>query len=144
MQADDHHDPQASVWAIVGNIIGEHATGVGGNELRAATRLFRPNAKVYLCGVHDYHGVLHPSKDARLIVLGQHRKSRQWIVSYVRSDYIDCWRIRVVHKPPVVSRLKQELRCAFECKFDWNEDRDTPRAIEALLAAWGLPKYSGA
>jgi hypothetical protein len=138
MHSDDRDYPQTSVWSIVGNIIGEHATGEGGNELRAGTRLFRPNAKVYLCGVHDYRGVLHPSKDARLIVLGQHRKSRQWIVSYVRSDYIDCWRIRVVHKPQVVARLKQELWCDFECDFDWKEERDTPRAVEALLAAWGL------
>jgi hypothetical protein len=141
VQDQGHNYPQSSVWAIVGNIVGERRCGVDGSEVRAGTRLFRPNAKVYLGGVQCYWAVLNPRKDERIIVLGQHRKSRAWIVSYVRSTYVHNWRIRVVHAPVVVSRLKQELWCAFESSFDWQGDRNSPEAVEALLAAWGLPKY---
>jgi hypothetical protein len=141
VQDEDHNYPQSSVWAVVGNIVGERRCGVAESEVRAGTHLFRPNAKVYLCGLQGYWAVLDPSKDESIIVLGQHRKSRAWIVSYVRSSYVHNWRVRVVYAPPVVSRLKQELWCAFENPFDWHGDRDTPEAIEAIFAAWGLPKY---
>jgi hypothetical protein len=124
----------------VGNVIGERACGVAGAEVRAGTRLFRPNTKVYLCGVQSYWTLLHPDKRESIIVLGQHRMSRDWIVSYVRSTYVHRWRIRVAYDPVVVSRMKQELRCAFDCNFDWKGDRNTPNALEALFAAWGLPK----
>lgn len=144
MQEETRNYPQSSVWSVVGSIIGERECGVDGSEVRAGTRLFRPNAKVYLCGVQSYWAVLHPDKHERIIVLGQHRKSRDWIVSYVRSTYVHRWRIRVAYDPAVVSRMKQELWCAFECSFDWKEDRNTLQAIEALFAAWGLPKYPNA
>jgi hypothetical protein len=141
MPDEPRNYPQTSVWSVVGNIIGERACGVDRAEVRAGTRLFRPNAKVYLCGVQSYWAVLQPDRRESIIVLGQHRKSRDWIVSYVRSTYVQRWRIRVAYDPAVVSRMKQELWCAFECSFDWTGDRTTPEAVETLFAAWGLPKY---
>lgn len=141
MQEAERNYPQTSVWSIVGNIVGERACGVNGSEMRAGTHLFRPNAKVYLLDVHHYWAVLNPSNAESIVVLGQHRKSRAWLRCYVRSTYVHNWRIRVVYDPVVVSRLKKELWCAFENTFDWHEDRNTPQAIAALFAAWGLPKY---
>ena len=140
MEESTRNYPQTSVWSIVGNIVGEHACGIGAAETRSGTHLFRPNAKVYLFGVQCYWAVLTPAKEDRIIVLGQHRKSRDGIASYVRSTYVNKWRIRVAYNPTVITRMKEELFCAFENPFDWHEDRDTPRAVEALLTAWGLPR----
>ncbi len=36
------------VWCIVGNIVPSRPFGPGGEETRHGTRLFKPNAKVYL------------------------------------------------------------------------------------------------
>lgn len=141
MEEESRQQPPSSVWSVVGNIVGERACGVDGTEVRAGTRLFRPGAKVHLCGVQSYGAVLRPDEGESVIVLGRERKSQRWIVSYVRSTYVENWRIRVAYDPAVVQRLKQELWCAFECDFDWKDDRDAPQAVEALLRAWGLPKH---
>lgn len=141
MEEESRQQPPSSVWAVVGNIVGERACGVDGAEVRAGTRLFRPGAKVHLCGVQSHWAVLRPDEGESIIVLGRERKSQRWIVSYVRSTYVHNWRIRVAYDPAVVHRLKQELPCAFESNFDWKDDRDASQAVEALLRAWGLPKH---
>ncbi len=69
MEESTRNYPQKSVWSIVGNIVGEHACGIGAAETRSGTHLFRPNAKVYLFGVQCYWAVLTPAKEDRIIVL---------------------------------------------------------------------------
>lgn len=97
---------------------------------------------MYLASVRHWWAVLNPHRNESLRVLGQHRKSRDWIVSFVRSTYVEDWRVRVVYKPAVLSRLKEELPIAFNSNFDWEGDRDTREAVSALLKAWGLPTHA--
>src|SRR5690349_9475487 len=39
------------VWCVMGNIVAEHPSGPGGAEVRQGTRLFRPNARIYLAAM---------------------------------------------------------------------------------------------
>jgi len=129
-----------SVWSIVGNIRPEHPSGPGGEEVRRGTRLFRPNAKIYLLNAAQ-SWALDPERhpDERIVVLGQHRKSRQWIRCWLRSRYTTNWRIQLVYGPKVLERLREEFWAGFELQkgeFHWpEEERRSPAALQALCAA---------
>src|SRR5437899_1081940 len=49
------------VWCLVGNVIDEHASGPSGQETRRGTRLFRPNAKIYLANMRHSWGLTNPA-----------------------------------------------------------------------------------
>jgi uncharacterized protein (TIGR02996 family) len=126
------------VWCVVGNIVAEHGFGPGGEEVRRGTRLFRPNAKVYLAETHDTTSFL--SVDARsdvsIQVIGQHRKSRQWIQSWVRARYTGNWRVRLIHHPGAMIRLREAQWPGFLLRQDeWicSGDASSQATIQALL-----------
>lgn len=131
-----HLDPP--VWCLVGNIIGTRPAGEGGSELRSGTRLFRPNAKVYLAALDHSWALLDPPTHdyVSLKVLGQHRKSRRWIVSYVRASYTMSWRVRLVHHPGAMVRLRKYGWAGFLLEpdeFKLEEGRQTEAGVQILL-----------
>lgn len=136
----------ASVWCVVGNIIDDHAFGPGGEETRSGTRLFRPNAKVYLASQKDSYAIFN-ERDAKcwsVEVIGQHRKSRQWIKSWIRVSYLTNWRIQVVYKPGALQRLWEADWPGFnlaESEFVYASDRNTRAAVVALLGAIESKSY---
>ncbi|NQT40919.1 MAG: hypothetical protein HQ581_25730 [Planctomycetes bacterium] len=71
-------------------------------------------------------------------VVGQHRKSWQWIKTWVRLSHLTNWRIRAVYTPGAVQRLWQAEWPGFklsEGDFTYDGDRDSPDAVNSLLEA---------
>lgn len=95
------------VWCIVGNIVEERPAAQGG--IARGTRLLRPNAKVYLASLRNAWAFLDQDRGDResVEVLGQHRKSRQWLKSWVRVSYTTNWRVQLVSHPGVMVLLRE-------------------------------------
>jgi len=133
-----HLDPP--VWCVVGNIVGEHPAGPQQSETRHGTRLFRPNAKVYLASTRHIWAVFESSSERfeSLRVVGQQRKSREWLCCWVRSDRVSNWRIQLNHHPNAMLLLRTEGWMGFRLRpkeFVPSEDRGSPQAIQQLLDA---------
>jgi len=134
------------VWCLVGNIVSEHSSGPGGQDPRRGTRLFRPNTKIYLAETRHCWGLLNPAagRDTAMQVVGQHRKSRKWILSWVRASYTTNWRVRLVHHPGALIRLREAGWPGFLLtpgEFSCCEDRQSPELIRAFLeAVWAVQR----
>jgi hypothetical protein len=130
-----------SVLALVGNIVEDRPYGPGGEEVRHGTRLFRPNAKVYLSSLQSSLTINITAPRAKLdyiTVVGQHRKSRKWIESWIDSTLVINWRIQVVYKPGAVQRLREANWPGFQLEdseFELGEDRNSEQVLKAFLAA---------
>lgn len=130
----------SSVWGLVGNIVPERPYGPGACETRSGTRLFRANAKVYLCSLRHAFA-LEPDEDAfnlSVNVIGQHRKLRKWIRSWVRISHTHNWRIQRVYKPQLILRLWESDWAGFalaEEEFRYNQERGSANAVARFLHA---------
>ncbi|MBN9120135.1 MAG: TIGR02996 domain-containing protein [Planctomycetes bacterium] len=131
------------VWCFAGNVVEARPYGPGGAETRRGTRLFKPNAKVYLASLrHAYLLLAGPSTPAHryetVRVVGRHRKSVDWIASVVRANLVTGWRVELVYQPGALARLKREQWAGFRLPrgaFVCPEDTRSPEAIRGLLAA---------
>lgn len=127
-----------SVWGVAGNIIVERPYGVGGRNKKHGTRLFRAGAKVYLGDLQHAWVLFEPGLGhERLQVIGQHRASRDWILSWVRPEWVANWRVQLVYQPGALARLWRAnwpgfylAKGKFECP---KEERGSKTAIEALV-----------
>jgi uncharacterized protein (TIGR02996 family) len=130
------------VWCISGNIVQSRPFGPGGTETRLGTRLFKPNAKVYLAETGWAYTLFNePHGDWECIrVVGRHRKSLDWIGCIVRTEYTTNWRVELVYQPGILVRLKMERWPGFHLKrgeFKCPEDKASPEAIRSLLEVLG-------
>jgi uncharacterized protein (TIGR02996 family) len=131
------------VWCLAANVVGEHQSGPGGTETRRGTRLFRPNAKVYLAELWNEHSILGdataPGTDWwRVRVVGQHRKARQWVSCIVRTSYTTQWRAELVRQPGPLRVLRRHWWPGFDLRrgdFVCPADRRSPEAVRLLLDA---------
>lgn len=126
------------VWCLAGNIIAEHPFGPGGQVTRSGTRLFRPNTKVYLSDLWNSAYILQPEAlpFMRLRVIGQHRKSREWIESYVGVERTRNWRVQLLRQPGPMRRLKAAEWYGFNLPtgdFVCPGESTSPEAIRALI-----------
>ena len=120
-----------SFWVLKGNIV---PTRTKAGETLGGTRLFRPGAKVYLATLTHNWAILEPRKIESIQVLGQHRKSRKWIISYLCSTYVENWRITQEHNPLIVNRLLNEEWYGSELKFSCDENkRSSHESIKAFI-----------
>lgn len=131
------------VWCLAGNVVASRPFGHGGAETRHGTRLFKPNAKVYLAAISHAWLVLAPGGERweTIHVVGRHRKSVDWIHCIVRSDLVANWRVELVYQPGALARLKKERWAGFQLtrgEFMCPEDKSSPETIRGLLAALGV------
>jgi uncharacterized protein (TIGR02996 family) len=131
------------VWCIAGNVVESRPYGPGGAETRHGTRLFKPNAKVYLADLSHSYSVLTatPTHWQIVRVVGRHRKSVDWIGCVLRADLVTNWRVELVYQPGALVRLKKEEWAGFRLnrgEFVCSEDKSSPEAIRALLTALGV------
>jgi uncharacterized protein (TIGR02996 family) len=126
------------VWCIAGNIVHSRPFGPGGAETRHGTRLFKPNAKIYLASL-DWSDLLlfeRPHVYDRVRVVGRHRKSMEWIDCILRVAYTTNWRVELVYQPGALARLKAEGWPGFRVQkgeFKSPEEKKSPEAIRSLL-----------
>ncbi|MBY0456975.1 MAG: TIGR02996 domain-containing protein, partial [Gemmataceae bacterium] len=118
------------VWCLAGNVVPERAFGPGGAETRRGTRLFKPNAKVYLASTrHSYAILTPPAYPEAVRVVGRHRKSVDWIGCILRVDIVTNWRVELGYQPGALVRLKKEGWTGFELQrgaFVCPEDKASP------------------
>jgi uncharacterized protein (TIGR02996 family) len=129
----------APVWCVVGNIVSARPVAQG-EPPRQGTRLFRPNAKVFLATRSHWFALLEPERyrDEQIEVVGQHRKSRKWIGSWVRVAYTTNWRAQVVHHPGALVRLRKAGWLGFWLRpneFQCPAEGGSVAAIRALFEA---------
>ncbi|MGL6094324.1 MAG: TIGR02996 domain-containing protein [Fimbriiglobus sp.] len=127
------------VWCAVGNIVAERPR-FGEQPVVRGTRLFRPNAKLYLADVSRGCGITNPAAHASssMRVVGQHRQSRTWIESWIRVSLTTNWRVRLIHHPGAMVRLRASGWVGFALdpdEFDCPPDHASPEALRALLEA---------
>lgn len=87
------------VWCMVGNIVGQHPSGPGGQEQRSGTKHFRPGAKVYC------FPPLWGDGYKKVKVIGHHRKSNQLVTMVILSKWIENRRAELVYSPSIIRRF---------------------------------------
>lgn len=127
------------VWCAVGNIVGARPAAADETP-RHGTRLFRPNAKVFLATRSHWYALLDPDRHdfERIEVVGQHRKSREWIDSWVRVSLTTNWRVRLIHHPGVLVRLQEAGWPGFWLRpneFHCPPERGSVEPLRALFEA---------
>jgi hypothetical protein len=81
-------------------------------------------------------GCVQSEASSSVQVVGQHRKSRQWILSYVHARYTTNWRVRLLHQPGALLRLREASWPGFLLKtgeFNPDEDRQSEATVRAFL-----------
>src|SRR5207248_10529609 len=106
------------VWCVAGNIVHSRPFGPGGAETRHGTRLFKPNAKIYLANLDWSDRILFeaPTEFDVVRVVGRHRKSLDWIGCVLRVGHTRNWRVELVYQPALLVRLKKEGWPGFRLK----------------------------
>ena len=89
-----------SYWTAVANIVRERPYGPSGAETRYGTKHFAPGAKVYI--IDWYAGMCE-----RIIVVGQHRKSKRMIRLVINVKLVENLRVKVCYAPAVIAKIKE-------------------------------------
>src|SRR5690349_20283274 len=95
-------NPEESIWCVVGNIVNERASGIGGLEIRPGTKHFPPGAKVYCCPP------LWDDGYENILVIGRHRGSHRYATMVIKSDWVENWRIQLVYSPHIINELNKQ------------------------------------
>jgi hypothetical protein len=120
-----------SQWCLVGNIVDERPSGERGGEIMHGTKHFSPRTKVYAFPAQWGDGY------EKIIVVGRHRGSKDFVTMVIRSQWVTNWRAKVVYKPEVLRRL-QEGVCRFWEPQNWKDEAEVMRNLN------GLRKYENA
>lgn len=91
------------VWCLVGNVVDEHSHGEEG-AIKQGSKHFTAGTKVYCLAPQWGDGF------ERVVAVGLHRGSRQWVTVVMPSDQITNWRAKAVYKPAVLKRLREGFR----------------------------------
>ncbi len=123
------------VWCAVANIVDARPTPTDQPE-RRGTRLFRPNSKIFLSAQRHWYALLDRERNAdeRILVIGQHRKSREWIQSWVALSLTTNWRVQLIRHPGVKVRLREAGWLGFALRPDRFQCPTESGSIEALRA----------
>jgi hypothetical protein len=118
--ASAKRDSEKTQWCLVGNIVAERKSGVGGKEIHRGTKHFAAGAKVFCLPAQWGDGY------DQIIVIGRHRGSHRFVTMIISSDWVTNWRAKTVYDPAVLEILasleKEEGRSNWKSKEDV-EDR---------------------
>lgn len=84
----------SAIWAAVGNIKDPCLIGPEGGEPHRGTKHFRAGAKVYV--IDAYWGTV-----STVTVIGQHRKSRQFMCIALAAKHIENLRVKLVYRASI-------------------------------------------
>jgi len=114
-------------WCLVGNIVGERVPVVAGQETRRGTKHFSPGTKIYAFPAQWGDGY------EKIIVVGRHRGTKDFVTMVIKSDRVTNWRAKVVYNPEVLRRL-QEGVCRFWKPQNWKSERQVLKYLRGLQA----------
>jgi hypothetical protein len=83
----------ASQWCLIGNVVGTRPADESG------TKHFSAGTKVYC------FPALWGDGYEKVLVIGRHRGSHQFVTMIINSDWVSNWRAQVVYNPEVLRRL---------------------------------------
>jgi hypothetical protein len=86
---------------LVGNIVDKSGSTEDGRETRTGTKHFSPGTKIYAFPAQwgdDYE---------RIIVVGRHRGSKDFVTMVIKSVRVTNWRAKVVYDLEVLRRLQE-------------------------------------
>lgn len=88
------------IWTVVANIVYERKAGIDGKEIKIGTKNFNSGTKVYVIS-------WQPSLAENIVVVGLERKSKKFITTYLRADYIENLRVKIAHNPFVIKKIHE-------------------------------------
>lgn len=83
-----------SLWCVEANILEERPSGPWGLDVAHGTRKFRPGAKIHII---DWF----PGTCDSVTVIGQHRKSRKFLVCILSVRHLTNLRVKMIYQPTV-------------------------------------------
>jgi hypothetical protein len=107
---------------LVGNIVQERPYSEGGQELRHGTKHFAPGTKVYCLPAQWGDGY------EKIIAIGRHRGSKDWVTMVVESSWVTNWRAKVVYELAVLRRIQMATKEA------WQRNWTSQQEVEACVA----------
>ncbi len=125
---EDTETSRKSQWCLVGNIVDEHPSGEKGWEVKHGTKHFSPGTKIYAFPAQWGDGY------EKIIVVGRHRGSKDFVTMVIKSELVTNWRAKVVYNPEVLRRL-QEGVCRFWKPQNWKGEAEVMKYLK------GLQKY---
>ena len=114
-----------SQWCLVGNIVEERPSGVGGVDIRKGTKHFSPGTKVYAFPAQWGDGY------EKVIVVGRHRGSKDFVTMAIKTDWVTNWRAKVVYNPEVLRRLQDGVGRLWRPR-NWEGEREVKEYLKCL------------
>jgi hypothetical protein len=99
-QDNPQPDPIKSQWCLVGNIIAVRSFAVE-HDLGSGTKHFSGGTKVYCLPAQWGDGY------DRIIVIGRHHGSKQFVSMIIRSEWVCNWRAKVIYNPEIIRRIEE-------------------------------------
>jgi hypothetical protein len=109
----------------VGNIVNEQPTGKDAAEAKRGTKHFSPGTKIYAFPAQWGDGY------EKIIVVGRHRGSKDFVTMVIKSDRVTDWRAKAVYHPEVLRRL-QEGVCRFWKPQNWRNESQVLKYLKML------------
>jgi hypothetical protein len=118
-----------SQWCLVGNIADQHRGKEGGDEIRTGNKHFSAGTKIYAFPAQWGDGY------EKIVIIGRHRGSKDFVTMVIRSDWVTNWRAKVVYNPEVLRRLQEGI-CRFWKPQNWKCEAEVMKDLD------GLHKYA--
>jgi hypothetical protein len=112
-------------WCLVGNVVNDRLSGEEEREIKQGTKHFSPGTKIYAFPAQWGDGY------EKIIVVGRHRGSKDFVTMAIRSDWVTNWRAKVVYNPEVLRRLQQGV-CRFWKPQNWKSETEVNKYLEGL------------
>src|SRR5262249_6465854 len=103
----------------------ERPSGESRIETRKGTKHFSPGTKIYAFPAQWGDGY------ERIVVVGRHRGSKDFVTMVIKADWVTNWRAKVVHNPEVLRRL-QEGVCRFWEPQNCKGEREVKKYLKSL------------
>ena len=112
-------------WCLVGNIVNKRVSGEKGQETKHGTKHFSPGTKIYAFPAQWGDGY------EKVIVVGRHRGSKDFVTMVIRSDWVTNWRAKMIYNPEVLRRM-QEGVCKFWAPQNWKNKTEVMKYLGGL------------
>jgi hypothetical protein len=118
--------PPRELWAAVANVKKVCYQGPSGAEEYNGTKHFRGGTRVYV--IDAFWGMCEA-----VTVIGQHRKSRQWMCLHMPARHLENLRLKLVYSPVVLALMREHFSAQGRCA---PPGREHAEQICAIVPQW--------